>query len=347
MGLVVDVKKKLANFTLESAFEAEPDEILAILGDSGSGKSMTLRCVAGIEKPDEGKIILNGRTLFDSAKKINLKPQERRVGYFFQNYALFPNMTVAKNIKMGIPPHIGNKEEIIRDKISSFYLEGLERKYPDKLSGGQQQRVALARIFASSPEVIMLDEPFSALDSYLRWKMEEELRRILQDFHGEVLLVSHSRDEVYRLCKRVGVIDQGKLQPVRCVKELFDDPSTLAEVLLSGCKNVSEVTITPENQLESKEWGLRLDGGDKVTEEIRYVAIRAHDIEIGTGPRNNVKCQIVQSIEDMFEWIVSLEPVGNKGVLYLKRPKLKGEFYEVGQILDVHLPVEKLMFLKN
>ena len=166
MSLFVDIRKKLKGFSLNVSFETNGD-YLGVLGSSGSGKSMTLKCIAGIETPDEGLIILNGKVLFDSKKKINLKPQERNIGYLFQNYALFPNMTVEKNIGIGLKGSKYEKNRKINEIIEAFHLQGLEKKYPRQLSGGQQQRVALARCIIYKPDVLMLDEPFSALDTYL------------------------------------------------------------------------------------------------------------------------------------------------------------------------------------
>ncbi|MDF2632452.1 MAG: ABC-type sulfate/molybdate transport system, ATPase component, partial [Caproiciproducens sp.] len=179
MSISVDITKTLGNFRLNVKFEAQ-DEILALLGASGSGKSMTLKCIAGVEKPDAGRIVLGGRVLFDSEQKINLSPQKRKTGYLFQHYALFPNMTVEENIAAGICAPKREKGEKIQEKIKAFYLNGLEKHYPSQISGGQQQRVALARILASEPEILMLDEPFSALDSYLRWQMEQEMSGVLE-----------------------------------------------------------------------------------------------------------------------------------------------------------------------
>ena len=151
---------------------------------------MTLKCIAGIEKPDRGTITLDGRVLFDSEKHINLTPQQRRVGYPFQQYALFPNMTAAQNILCGIRTGSRTeKKETLAALLRTFRLEGLEKKLPAQLSGGQQQRVALARILASEPQAILLDEPFSALDSYLKWELE--LGELLGAFDGPILWVSH------------------------------------------------------------------------------------------------------------------------------------------------------------
>ena len=207
MALSVDIRKKMGDFQLEVRFEAA-DERLALLGASGCGKSVTLRCVAGILTPDEGKIVLDSVTLFDSAARINLPPQKRQVGYLFQQYALFPNMTVRQNIAAAVRDKLRRKA-VTEEKLRQFRLEEVADKRPGQISGGQQQRTALARILASEPKVILLDEPFSALDSYLKYQLEVELAETLEQFPGTILWVSHDRHEVFRNCRRVCVLDQG------------------------------------------------------------------------------------------------------------------------------------------
>ncbi|HBH70767.1 MAG TPA: ABC transporter, partial [Lachnospiraceae bacterium] len=189
MPITIDIQKKLQNLNLQIKWSSSARRI-AILGASGAGKSMTLKMIAGIETPDRGKIIADGRTLFDSGRKINVRTQERGTGYLFQNYALFPNMTVRQNITIAGKAARSGKEALVQDLIRRFELEGLENSYPVSLSGGQQQRTALARILASAPEMILLDEPFSALDSSLRDKMQLELEKNLADFPGTVILVT-------------------------------------------------------------------------------------------------------------------------------------------------------------
>ena len=238
MSLEVELKKSFGNFKLDVAFSAPDGVVTGLLGASGCGKSVTLRCIAGIETPDAGRIVLNGRTLFDREKGINLSPQERHVGYLFQNYALFPNMTVEHNIAVGVRNR--KQQKATAEKlIHALYLEDVQGKYPRQLSGGQQQRVALARILASEPEALLLDEPFSALDSFLKWQVETELSQALEHFPGPVLFVTHSRKEVRRLCRQVCVLSRGKSQAVQPVGELFLHPRTRSACLLSGCRNVS------------------------------------------------------------------------------------------------------------
>ena len=206
--LKVNIQKKLKEFDLDVDFELKKG-CLGILGPSGCGKSMTLKSVAGIVNPDSGVVSLtmDEETIYyDSNKKINLKPQKRNVGYLFQNYALFPNMAVEENVAIGLPKDYD--EKIVSQMIKRFHLEGLEKRYPRQLSGGQQQRVALARILAYGPDVILLDEPFSAMDTVLKERLRIELINLLNDFDGFSILVTHDRDEAFQFCDELIILDE-------------------------------------------------------------------------------------------------------------------------------------------
>ena len=216
MSLVVDIKKDFGRFRLDAAFETDSGSVMGLLGASGCGKSVTLKCVAGIERPDEGRIVLDGRVLFDSAKRIDLTPQQRRVGYLFQNYALFPNMTLAQNIAVGVRDRAKRKETVAR-LVKAFYLEGSEGKYPRQLSGGQQQRTALARILASEPEALLLDEPFSALDFLTRISMQEWLVDQWRRHQKTILFITHDVEEALFLSESVLVVEH---TPIRELAEI-------------------------------------------------------------------------------------------------------------------------------
>ena len=218
MSLEVEIQKQLGTFRLEVSFRTGR-ETLALLGASGCGKSVTLKCIAGILTPDTGRICLDGVSLFDSAAGINLPPQRRNVGYLFQQYALFPHMTVRQNIAVAVREKV-RRREAVPDLLRRFQLEEVADLRPGQLSGGQQQRCALARILASEPRAILLDEPFSALDSYLKLQLETELTGALESFPGLVLWVSHDLGEVYRSCRQVCVMDQGRSQPVQTLEGL-------------------------------------------------------------------------------------------------------------------------------
>lgn len=281
MSLSVDIRKRLGDFSLDVSFKAEnPAETLALLGASGCGKSMALKCVAGVERPDEGRIVLNGRVLYDSVARVNVPAQRRHVGYLFQSYALFPAMTVLDNVLVGARGATrAERLAMAARQIRAFRLEGLEGRRPAELSGGQQQRCALARIMASEPELLLLDEPFSALDGYLRWQLELELADTLRAFPGGVVFVTHSRDEVYRMCDRVCVLTDGRGGRTVPTSELFDAPATLAEALISGCKNVSPAVPVGPETLDCADWGVRLACGRAVA-GCAHAGIRAHFLRI-------------------------------------------------------------------
>ena len=232
--LRVKIKKQLDKVLLDIDFETD-DDILGLIGASGSGKSMTLKCIAGIEKPDEGIIKLNDRVLFDSENKINLSPQERHIGYLFQNFALFPQMTVYKNINVSVNKKYDKKdsfdgkkmrEKRIKEVIDMLQLSGLENKLPHELSGGQQQRVAFARIIVNEPEFLLFDEPFSALDAFLRWNLAKELKKIIKSFNKKAIFVTHNINEVYYLCKNAIVLSNGKEIERDSVVNLIENPKT-------------------------------------------------------------------------------------------------------------------------
>ena len=208
--LEVQIYKKLAEFDLDVSFQVD-DNILGFMGASGSGKSMTLKCIAGIETPDQGRIVLNGRVLFDSEKKINVPIQKRNVGYMFQSYALFPNMNVYENISVGLRARKVKDVDIVVQKVmQQFRIFELASRYPKQLSGGQRQRVALARLMAYEPDVLLLDEPFSALDEDLKEDLLRELKSELQ-ISKPVIFVSHDKEEVNKLCDLKYKIKQGEI----------------------------------------------------------------------------------------------------------------------------------------
>ncbi len=310
MSLDLKIKKDFGGFVLDVELHAG-NETLALLGASGCGKSMTLRCIAGIEKPDEGSIIIDGVTLFDSEKKIDLPPQKRRVGLLFQNYALFPNMNVEQNIMMGMKNLKLSKSDKLRECHSimeKFYLEGLEKHSIRQLSGGQQQRVALARIMVSRPEILMLDEPFSALDSFLRWELEQELMRVLEEFDGTSLLVSHNRDEVYRISKHIAVMDDGKIDCFDEKRRIFEDPYTYQSALLTGCKNFSRAERIDDFHVFASDWNTAFRTTRRVGEDVRFIGLRSNHMHLALSQTENVIiCDVFQAIEDMNEMILLLK----------------------------------------
>ena len=225
--LKVKIKKQLDKVLLDIDFETD-EEILGLIGASGSGKSMTLKCIAGIEKPDEGIIKLGDRVLFDSEKNINLRPQDRKIGYLFQNYALFPQMTVRKNVLVSVNKKYGKEEKIkkVDEILELLNLKDFENKLPSDISGGQQQRAAFARIIVNEPDFLLLDEPFSALDAFLKWNLAKELKNIVSKLGKKAIFVTHNINEVYYLCKKAIVLNEGKEIEQNTVSELIEHPKS-------------------------------------------------------------------------------------------------------------------------
>ncbi|MBR0207906.1 MAG: ATP-binding cassette domain-containing protein [Oscillospiraceae bacterium] len=304
MSLHVDIRKRLGSFTLDAAFTAERG-IISLLGASGCGKSMTLKCIAGIEKPDEGVIELDGRMLFDSSKGINLPPQARRVGYLFQNYALFPNMTVRQNILCGLNREKDRavKEKRLREIVKMMQLEGLEGRKPAQLSGGQQQRVALARILVNDPQILLLDEPFSALDGHLRDSLKVEMRDLLERFGREVLMVTHDRNEAYNMSREIAVMDAGRLLTIKPTKALFADPGSVQAAILTGCKNIARARKLDEHLVEVPEWDIRLETKQRVGDGLCAVGLRAHYFN-PSAAQNRFPVRFVEEMEEPFETII-------------------------------------------
>lgn len=353
MSLYVDIKKKLGEFQLKVNFEI-PNTTLALLGPSGSGKSMTLHCIAGITKPDKGKIILDGKTLFDSEKGICLTPQERQTGMMFQSYALFPNMTVLQNINAGAKREKDKyKRQIeVQKMLTVMDITDLVSYYPHQLSGGQRQRVALARILVSNPAILLLDEPFSSLDSFLRFQLEQDVRNIIKSFGKTVLFVSHDREEVYRISDHTALIKDGHIQVYGKTKSVFENPETKLGATLTGCKNISAIKIITENKVTALDWGIEL----KTQEEVNgfsFVGIRMHSIKTVSkenvdSTENTILCRVVEEIENPFSYVIMLQPEASEKATPFGCEMDKNEWEKRRcEKLHVTFPPEALILLKD
>lgn len=326
MSLFVDIEKDLGGFHLAVQLDTDAP-ITGLLGASGCGKSLTLKCIAGIERPDRGRIVLDGRVLFDSEARIDLPPQQRRVGYLFQHYALFPTMTVAENIRCGAHGR-GNRAEqdrIVREMVDRLQLQGLERLRPAQLSGGQAQRVALARMLAAQPEILLLDEPFSALDAHLRDQLQPQLRELLRTVGQQAVLVTHSRDEAYRLCSTLCILEGGRSLRTGPTKEVFADPQSVAAARLTGCKNLAEARRVDETTVEVPGWGIRLKTACPVPQNLRAVGLRAHYFNPRTAV-NRFAVVPAGAMEEPFEWCLLFRYAGQdpgSDPLWWRMPKDK------------------------
>lgn len=346
MALTARIQKCYGDFLLDVDLTAE--DSLALLGASGCGKSATLKCIAGVDHPDRGRIELDGRVLFDSEAGIDLPPRERRVGLLFQSCALFPHMTVERNISVCLGRLDRRKRrERTAELLALLHLEGQAVLYPRQLSGGQGQRAALARILAAEPRALLLDEPFSALDSFLKWRLEQELREVLDRFPGPVVWVSHDRGEVYRNCPRVCVLEDGRSSPVTSTAELMANPGTVGAARLSGCKNCVPARPGPAPGLaEIPDWGLTLRLSAPWREGVTALGIR--DLRPAEpGEVNAFPCRVVRVVEDLSSAFAALRPEGaspEAPPLWMELPK-GAALPEGGRLLAAVRP-EDLMLLK-
>ena len=273
--LYADIHRGIGEFDLNVLIDSDAERV-GILGESGSGKSMTLRSIAGIEAVDSGHIEVDGRVLYDSSGKTNLKPQKRNVGYMFQNYALFPTMSVMKNVMAGLGRPTEENRGKASDMLKRFRMDGFEDRLPGELSGGQQQRVALARIMVTEPALILLDEPFSALDSYLRDRMQVEMLEMLEDYTGQVVMVSHSRDGLYRFSNELFVLSKGSIIRHGETKTVFREPENAIAARLTGCKNFSDAKVVDDHTIEAADWGVTLKLDRDIPADITSIGYRAH-----------------------------------------------------------------------
>lgn len=316
-NLFVDIQKPLSGFELNVSFQAG-DRPLGILGASGAGKSLALRCTAGLETPKKGRIVLNDRVLFDSQQGINLPSRDRRIGYLFQNYALFPHLTVTENIAFGLPKGLSAAaiKQQVEAQLVGVQLPGYGNRYPHQLSGGQQQRVALARALASQPEALLLDEPFSALDTHLRDRLEKLLVASVANYRGVTLFITHNLEEAYRVCQDLLVIEGGKVVTQGAKQNIFERPPTLSVAKLTGCKNFSRAIAIGPQQVEAVDWGCTLDIVEAIPESISHVGIRAHQISFIDDAQNAGSDRHQENIFPC--WLAATSETPHRMSLFLK-----------------------------
>ena len=330
--LEVRIEKRLGAFQLHADFCA--DGTLGLLGASGSGKSVTLQCIAGILRPDCGRIVLNGRVLFDSERRICLPPQKRNVGYLFQQYALFPNMTVSQNIYAGV--RSGSRQEkqaVVAQALQTFRLTEVRDQHPHSLSGGQAQRTALARMLVGKPELLLLDEPFSALDRHLGGTLAGELHSALASFSGDVLFVSHDRDEIRSFCPRICVLDHGNTEPVVPTHSIFHDPHTIAAAKLAGFRNLFPASLLPL-------LGIHMDSRCCVCIPETAVSL------VSASDPDSVCCRVIWSRYENGVRLLELRPNGFPMNLSLCMRQMDNSTHKTDEEVWVQIDKNALFFLK-
>ncbi len=285
--LSVDLHKTLNGFTLAAHWTSE-QPVVALVGPSGSGKTLTLQCIAGLMRPDIGRVVCGGRTLFDSTREIDLRPQKRRIGYVFQGYALFPHMTVLENVMYGATDKNTRAALSGGSLLDRLGLASLQSRYPSELSGGQQQRVALARALATDPDLLLLDEPLSALDVPLRRELCADLGATLREWGKLAVIVTHDLSEAYQLADVVVLCEAGTTTDAVQKNDLLWNPSSERVARLIGARNILRGTIVetgPESvviqwrglQLEaaqSPSHGLHARKGDELAFFVRPEYVR-------------------------------------------------------------------------
>ncbi len=308
--LDVEIEKALNHFVLRVGLRAGRGAV-GLLGASGAGKSMTLRLIAGIATPTRGHIALHGRTLFSSSEGIHIPPAERRIGVVFQDYALFPHMTVAENIAFGLHS-LGPAERSLRvhSWLGQLDLTHLAHRFPREISGGERQRTALARCMALDPEALLLDEPFAALDPHLRRQLEGQLRRSLASYRGVVLFVTHDMEEAFRFCTDLLVLDGGRVIASGPRQQLFEQPRTVAAARLTGCKNIAAAQLisSQRTRIDVPAWQCELECATTPPTALTHIGYRSHHLRFlppGDAP-NTFLCWLVETSEAPHEMTLYL-----------------------------------------
>jgi molybdate transport system ATP-binding protein len=310
--------------TFEKRFEGGPRitaalqlpsgfSVTTLFGPSGCGKTTVLRCLAGLERPTEGTIEAGGQHWFDSHRGICLSPQQREIGFLFQEYALFPHLTVAQNIAFGLPGRStrdwfnGPREPqaAVQEMLSLFDLTELQHRRPSQISGGQQQRVALARVLIRRPRLLLLDEPLSALDANLREQLRTELRKLLVKFQVPVVVVTHDRTEAIALSDRIVVMEAGQFRQVGTVQQVITRPNDLAVAKIVGVETVVSGTISSvDESLATVQVGaatLLAVAPAAIHTRTVYVCIRGEDVAIQKGSKGetSVRNHLVATVLSM------------------------------------------------
>jgi molybdate transport system permease protein len=352
-SLSVDVQKSLPSFELCICLSAGR-EAMGLLGASGAGKSITLRMIAGLVRPDSGRIEVNGRALFDSRRGIDVAVAARRIGVVFQDYALFPHLTVFENVAYplhGLPR--GERTERVEQLLRALHVGHLAASRPGAISGGERQRVAIARCLAMNPEALLFDEPFAALDPHLRRATEEQLRETLRFYRGAVLFVTHDMEEAFRFCSGLVVLDRGRVIASGPRQQLFDNPQSVVAARLTGCKNIVAAERVDSSSLRVDAWECVLRTAAPGAEKIVAVGYRSHQFRFGEQAvgENVFNCWLVEQSEAPHEMTLYLRlhgaPVaGDAAHLQADLPKAAWQLLQQQpQPWKIQLAPERLLLL--
>jgi molybdate transport system permease protein len=356
--LEVDIEKKLAEFTLSVRFHSG-DAPLSILGASGAGKTMLLRCVAGLEKPERGRIVVNGNVVFDSENGVCVPARERRIGMLFQSYALFPNQTVADNVGFGLRTLAADAREArVAEYCERTRVSELSGRSVATLSGGERQRVALARALAIEPSALLLDEPLSAMDTHLRGRMQALLEETFVSYPRPALLVTHNIEEAYRMGRELLVLSRGRVVAHGNKQEIFRRPPSAEVARLTGCKNISRARVEADGSVFAEDWGVRLRLAEMARASARFVGIRAHHVRFAAlhaseGAATTVPCWLAHVSEGPFRTTVflrtrELEKSADEIEFQAELTREEWEYLRgLQQPWDVRLAAERLFLMEE
>lgn len=260
--LQLEIQKQLDGFALDLSLGAPTGKIIVLFGASGAGKSLTLAAIAGLLTPDAGRIAIGDRVLFDSAARINLPPQARRIGMVRQDLALFPHLSAAENIAYGLDSRARrNRDARVNDLLTLVHLDGLGARKPAELSGGQQQRVALARALAIEPSLLLLDEPFSALDLATRVELRRDVKEVQQRLQTSIFFVTHDLGEAVLLADEMAVVEKGRILQQATPNKILRAPVNARVAQIVGVKNILPATVVQAGRLRVGQVELEADTG--------------------------------------------------------------------------------------
>ena len=322
---VKNLYKRFGRFTAVDgvSFEVKEGELAALLGPSGAGKSTVLRIIGGLELPDSGTVELNGKDVS------HMSPQDRSAGFVFQSYALFKHMTVAKNIAFGLEVRHIPKEQV-RERMAELLglvkLEGYGAHYPSQLSGGQRQRVALARALAPRPRVMLLDEPFGALDARVRIELREWIRRLHDEVHVTSIFVTHDQEEALQISDKIVVMNEGAVEQIGAPSELYDHPANTFVASFIGPMNTLSGQGAPGQAIIE---GLRIANTTEYSRAREFaVYIRPHDLELS---------RVKNGTAELFGWIQRISTVGGTVKLVLS--------LDSGEVIEAELTRDQFQCL--
>lgn len=355
MSINIDISKKYEEFNLGIKIKSDKN-IIGLVGDSGSGKTLTLKCISGIINPDSGYISVNNKEYFNSKSNLNILSKNRKVGYLFQDYALFPHLTVFENIMICITERdISKKEDIANKLLTKFRAIDIKNKYPKDLSGGEKQRVAFARMMSINPEIILLDEPFSALDSNLKWKLQYEVREFLKDFKGTVFLVTHNIEEASSLCEEIYVINNGSIVESGDSKTLFENPKSYYTAKFLGYKNFDNIKFN-KDQVDLEKYKISFEVKN-IPNWSNVIALNEKEFFLKSIP-NSLEFfgEVIDIINNNHSIIFVLKVINSKELLFVEIPMKNSYFdfesyenYEniLQKFVNVYYPLDKIIYLNK